>query len=99
MPKNDNAQSIRLVDSLRKHVGEDIARDFEEKYPLSKSADIEKKYKWAENIHDFVEMFNKNETFASLEYISENKILFSYPECYCACVKRMPKELSMTWCY
>lgn len=25
--------------------------------------------------------------------------IFCYPECYCACVKRVPKELSKTWCY
>ncbi|MBQ8548082.1 MAG: hypothetical protein IJ427_06240 [Lachnospiraceae bacterium] len=25
--------------------------------------------------------------------------MFCYPECYCACVKRIPKELSKTWCY
>lgn len=47
----------------------------------------------------FVDLFNENETFAFLEYISENKILFCYPECYCACVKRIPQELSTTWCY
>lgn len=37
--------------------------------------------------------------FASLEYISDNKILFCYPECYCACVKRVSGELSRAWCY
>jgi len=141
MPRNDNAQSIRLVDSLREKVGEDIANEFEAKYPLSKSADIEKKYEWAKNvcifledrfdevtienirrdcrcndgksianklikylnkadsISSFVKMFNESENFAFLEYISDNKILFCYPECYCACVKRVPKELSKTWCY
>ena len=46
-----------------------------------------------------MEIFNKNETFATLEYISDNKVLFCYPECYCACVKRVYHELSKIWCY
>ena len=141
MTKNDNAHSIRLVESLSRNVSCDTAREFGEKYPLSKSANIEKKFEWAksacdyleehfetdtifkirkecrcndgksiankilkylnkaESIKDFVKAFNANETFASLEYISDNKILFCYPECYCACVKRVSQELSKTWCY
>ncbi len=50
MSKNDNAHSIRLVDSLGKNVGSDTAKEFEEIYPLSQSANIEKKYEWAKNI-------------------------------------------------
>lgn len=53
----------------------------------------------AESIKAFVALFNQNETFACLEYISENRIRFCYPQCYCACVKRVPHELSKTWCY
>lgn len=141
MAKNDNAHSLRMVESLKQNIGEEAAREFQEKYPLSKSADIEKKYEWAksacgyleehfdtdtifnirkecrcndgksiankllkymnktDSMEAFVNLFNENETFAFLEYISENKILFCYPECYCACVKRIPQELSTTWCY
>lgn len=141
MAKNDNAHSIRMVESLKQNIGEEAACEFEEQYPLSKSADIEKKYEWAkatcdyleeyfdtdtilkirkecrcndgksiankllkymnktDSIESFVNLFNQKETFAFLEYISENKILFCYPECYCACVKRIPQELSTTWCY
>ena len=114
MAKNDNAQSVRLVDSLERHVGYDTAREFEANYPLSKSADINKcrcndgksiankllKYlNKADSIKEFVRLFNEKETFACLEYISDNKIRFCYPECYCACVKRVPQELSKTWCY
>ncbi len=141
MSKNDNAQSVRLTESLERNVGCDAAKVFVEKYPLSKSANIEKKYQWAkticnyleeqfdtdtiirirkecrcndgksiaikllkylnkaDSVKEFVSLFNQNETFASLEYISDNKILFCYPECYCPCVKRVPQELSRTWCY
>ncbi|MDE5801909.1 MAG: hypothetical protein K2I22_03205 [Lachnospiraceae bacterium] len=141
MAKNDNAHSIRLVDSLNRNAGHDTAKEFEEKYPLSQSANIEKKYEWAkdtcgyledhfdadtiirvrkdcrcndgksiankllkylnkaDSIEEFVNTFNQNETFAFMEYMSDNRILFCYPECYCACVKRVPRELSKTWCY
>lgn len=141
MPQNDNAHSIRMKESLKQNVGEDIAKEFEEEYPLSKSANIQKKFEWADNIckylennfdtdmlvkirkqcrcndgksiaskmlkylnrsgnvEEFVSKFNASESFAQLEYISEHKILFCYPECYCACIKRVPKNLSKTWCY
>ena len=141
MPKNDNAHSIRLVESLKKNIGSELAEQFVERYPLSKSATIEKKFEWAQNacsfleahlddstilrvrkecrcndgksiakkllkylnkaesIREFVDTFNQGETFASLEYISENKLLFCYPECYCPCVKRIPENVSRSWCY
>jgi len=140
MPKNDNAQSIRLVDSLRKNCGDVAAEELAQRYPLSKSADFEKKFKWAEgvcsyldsnfsedeilkirsecrcndgksiadkllkylkgsgSIEEFVDNFNRSETFAQLVYINDKKIYFCYPECYCPCVKRVPKALSKTWC-
>ncbi len=141
MAKNDNAHSLRMVESLKQNIGEEVACEFEKEYPLSKSADIQKKYEWAkatcsyleahfdsdtilkirkecrcndgksiaikllkyinksDSIEAFVKLFNENETFAFLDYISDNKILFCYPECYCACVKRIPQQLSTTWCY
>lgn len=141
MAKNDNAHSLRLLDSLRRNIGDNIADEVGEKYPLSKAASIEKKYEWAKNVCDYLEQhydneiimalrkecrcndgksiankilkylnhtdsieqfvrtFNQNETFASLEYITDNRILFCYPECYCACLKRVAGEVSRTWCY
>lgn len=141
MAKNDNAHSIRMIESLRKNVGMKVAEKFEETYILSKSANIDKKYEWAKkvcsyleenydmstiinirkecrcndgksiankllkylnkatDIEEFVRLFNQSETFAYLEYISDHKILFCYPQCYCACVKRVPQKLSKSWCY
>ncbi len=141
MAKNDNAHSVRLADSLCRNIGHDTAAEFEEKYPLSKSADIKKKYEWtkavcrhleerfgtetiikirkecrcndgksiagkmmkywnkADGVEAFVNIFNENESFAFLKYIDDSKILFCYPQCYCACVKRISQELSKTWCY
>lgn len=141
MPKNDNAHSLRLVESLKNNNCPELAEQLETQYPLSKSATIEKKFEWAQHaceflekhlaeeeiikvrkecicndgksnakkmlkylnqaecMKDFVDAFNHGETFASLEYISENKLLFCYPECYCGCVKRIPENLTKTWCY
>ncbi|MBQ8632578.1 MAG: hypothetical protein IJ420_03130 [Lachnospiraceae bacterium] len=141
MPKNDNAHSLRLVESLKNNNCPELAEQLETQYPLSKSASIEKKFEWAQHaceflekhlaeeelikvrkecicndgksnakkilkylnraecMKDFVDAFNQGENFASLEYISENKLLFCYPECYCGCVKRIPENLTKTWCY
>lgn len=141
MAKNDNAHSLRLVKSLKRNAGSDAAKEFEEKYPLSKSAAIEKKYEWAKgacayledhfdtaaiiqirkacccndgasiankllkylhragSLKEFADSFNQNETFARIEFISEHHILFCYPECYCACIKRVSQNVSKTWCY
>lgn len=141
MARNDNPHAIRFIDSLKQEVGEEAAKEFDEKYTLSKSANIEKKFGWAkdvctyleshydeetivkirekcrcndgkaiankilkylnkaESIERFVEDFNQHESFAFLEYKTENNIVFCYPECYCACVKRVPKNLSKAWCY
>ncbi len=139
--KNDNAHSLRLVKAIETVAGQEKAQIFEEQFPLSKSADINKKYAWAKSacsyleeqfdeetiyqirkecrcndgksiadkllkylkksnsIKEFTASFNNNETFAYLEYISEQKLLFCYPNCYCACAKRIPEPLPKTWCY
>lgn len=141
MAKNDNAHSLRLAASIRQHIGDTAGNEVEEKLPLSKAADIGKKFEWAQNIcayldtnydietitairkdcrcndgksiankllkylnkadsiKSFVSSFNASETFAFLVYIADSRIRFCYPECYCACVKRVPGELSKTWCY
>ena len=141
MPKNDNAHSLRLVESLKNNNCPELAEQLETQYPLSKSASIEKKFEWAgqacafleahlpeeeiikvrkgcrcndgksiakkllkylnrtESIESFLKDFNQNESFASLEYISNHKLIFCYPECYCPCVKRVPGDVSRTWCY
>lgn len=49
MSRNDNSHLVRMVDSLRSNINDAEAIKFEESYPLSKSADIEKKFKWAED--------------------------------------------------
>lgn len=34
MPKNDNAHSLRMVDSLKKNISSDAAEQFVAEYPL-----------------------------------------------------------------
>lgn len=141
MANNDNMHLVRLTNSIKKYMGETEAIEFAERHPLSKSANIEKKFKWAKNtceyleknfeedkvikirkecrcndgksiakkilkylnkansIEEFINTFNSKESFAQLEYVTDNKIVFCYPECYCSCVKRIPEQLSKTWCY
>ncbi len=140
MPANDNAHALRLCASLAAHATPDAAEAFAQAHPLSKSADIHKKFDWArvacnyltdnfdedairiirrdcrcndgkaiadklskylkqaDSIRAFTEAFNRCETFASLEYINERELLLCYPQCYCACVKRVPETLSAAWC-
>lgn len=50
MAKNDNAHSVRLYESLKKNVSEEAANEIAETYPLSKAADIEKRFDWAQNV-------------------------------------------------
>lgn len=50
MSKSDNPHAIRLYDSILKHVDEEAANKIMNKVPLSKSADFNKKFLWAEGI-------------------------------------------------
>jgi hypothetical protein len=141
MAKNDNPQLLRMVESLNTVIGNHEGHEFEKNYPLSKSANINKKFEWAkeaceyleknydrdtnmrirekcicndgkatvntllkylketDSISEFVDRFNEKESFASLEYIHNSKLMFCYPECYCSCVKRVKEQLPETWCF
>ncbi len=52
----------------------------------------------SDSLPAFVDAFNQGETFASLTYVDEHMLHLSYPECYCACVKRIPGRLPQSWC-
>ncbi|MHB8130645.1 MAG: hypothetical protein ACYDEX_16770 [Mobilitalea sp.] len=54
MIKNDNAHSIRMVDSLKTIIGVKEADEYEEKYSLSKAASIDKKFEWAKETCEFL---------------------------------------------
>lgn len=50
MSKSDNPHSVRLYNSLSKHVNEQTAAKIADKNVLTKSANIDKKFAWAESI-------------------------------------------------
>ncbi len=54
--------------------------------------------KSTDSLAQFADSFNRGETFAQMEYLSENALHFIYPACYCACVKRADGDLSRAWC-
>lgn len=66
MAKNDNAHSNRLVESLRTNIGGIEANEFEEKYPLSKSANVTKKFEWAKEACEYLEKRYDKETIMSI---------------------------------
>lgn len=47
MPKNDNPHALRLIESIHSLYSNESANTFAQSHPLSKSADVEKKYRWA----------------------------------------------------
>lgn len=62
MAKNDNPHALRFISSLEKHnLGEEAIK-FVEEHPLSKSANIEKKFEWAQNVCDFLNNSFDDET-------------------------------------
>lgn len=62
MVKNDNPHVIRFYESMKKHNKEKDAINFIEKYQLSKSADINKKFLWAKNLCEFMSENYDDET-------------------------------------
>ena len=51
----------------------------------------------SEGLSEFARIFNEREKYVTLE-AADGGLLFVYPECYCACVKRTPEPISRTWC-
>jgi len=50
-------------------------------------------------LNEFIDAYNiEYEGHHTMWYDGEF-LYFSYPACYCSCVKRMDKPLSKTWCY
>lgn len=72
MPKNDNAHLMRMYNSLCENADQQSADKFAEKFPLSKSAPIERKFKWSEDACAFLE-----------ENFDEKTICKIRSACYC----------------
>ncbi len=66
MPKTDNPHSIRLYDSLVKHADEATAQRIAHKIPISKSADADKKFAWAQSICVDLEKEMDDETIKAI---------------------------------
>lgn len=61
MAKTDNPHSLRLFSSIQKHSDDETAERITNKISLSKSADIDKKFTWAESIcADLESEFDEN---------------------------------------
>ncbi len=55
MPKNDNVKSIRLYESVKNNISKEVADSMAEKVYLSKSADFKRKFKWANDVCNYLE--------------------------------------------
>lgn len=139
MPKSDNKHAINLYESIERYIGHAEAEDFIEKLPLSKSADYIKKFKWANDVCNYLESHFKEDDIRQIrmccscdpgnkaesvkrmfetsadynefcekfnkEYAPSNNLshdgtalYFSYPTCYCSCVKRGNGSVTKSWC-
>lgn len=83
MPKNDNPHALRLIASLRVLAGEEAATSFAANHPLSKSADIERKFCWVQDI-----------CAALTEAHSQEKAAVIRRACRCGDGSTMAKEIN-----
>ena len=72
MPSNDNAHAIGLYNALLALGGGGAAEELAQQHPLSKSADVPKKYQWALAVCRYLE-----------EHYSEKTIAAIRARCYC----------------
>ncbi len=52
----------------------------------------------SEGLDEFAKGINKKNIGAT-SWCEGEDLFFSYPTCYCSCVKKIDKPLSKTWCY
>lgn len=83
MPKNDNPHSLRLIESIRRHCSEEQALAFADAHPLPKSADIDKKFRWACDVCASLEAKLHADSAASIRR-----------DCRCGDGKTMAQEIS-----
>lgn len=56
MAKNDNPHAIRFLESMEKHDKKEDAENFLKEHPLTKSADYNKKFTWANDMCEFLDI-------------------------------------------
>ena len=83
MPANDNAHALRLKEALCASNGEAAAQNFADAHPLAKSADVNKKHRWACDVCAALEEQFGPETAASIRR-----------NCRCGDGKTMAQEIS-----
>lgn len=66
MAKNDNPHALRLLESMEKQNKADEANKFAKEHPLSKSANIEKKFHWAQKVCEFLNENYDDDTVKSI---------------------------------
>ncbi len=62
MPKNDNSQAVRFLNSMEKHGEREAGERFCEAHPLGKSADYKKRFAWAKQLCAFLNDHYDDET-------------------------------------
>lgn len=88
MAKNDNAQAIKLYDSIKENIGDAAAGEVAKLFPLTKSADFNRKFKWAENICTYLESNFSPEQIAKIRF----RCSCTLPEKYLEKVKKIYVE-------
>ena len=66
MPKNDNPQTLRFLASMEEHGEREAGIRFSEENPLSKSANADKKVKWAKELCAFLNDHYDDETIKAI---------------------------------
>lgn len=59
---------------------------------------LKRLYSTSRSLTEFMEKYNR-ENPDSTVWCEGDTLFFSYPVCYCPCVKRTDKPISKTWCY
>ncbi|MEN6312871.1 MAG: DUF6144 family protein [Clostridiaceae bacterium] len=60
--------------------------------------EMKKLYNSTESLVEFAKHINEA-SMGAASWCEGQELFFSYPTCYCSCVKRIDKPLSKTWCY
>lgn len=66
IPKNDHPQVRRFLDSMNKHGEQEAGSRFSEEHPLSKSANVNKKFQWAKDLCAFLNDHYDDETVKAI---------------------------------
>ena len=87
MPKNDNPQALRFLASMEKHGEKEAGEQFAGENPLGKSADIQKRFKWAKALCSFLDERYDEETIRDIRmdcacgpYAMDRKLKAVYEE-------------------